>query len=111
MWSKAAQRAEQRLAELNERSAQWAERQAAGRGRARAGRRADRRGRRTSEVLAAQAEEQAERLPEFDEALRAAQARANEQRSQVSAVQQQIQVLAAESRNVDDQAPPAAPAP
>jgi chromosome segregation protein len=56
-----------------------------------------------SEILAAQAEDQAIKLPEVEELLRAAQARANEQRSLVTQVQQQIQVLAAESRSVDEQ--------
>ena len=55
-------------------------------------------------LLAAQAEEQAGRLPEFEDALRAAQAKANAQRQAVSQVQQQIQVLAAESRALDEQA-------
>jgi chromosome segregation protein len=56
-----------------------------------------------SEVLAAQAEEQTGNLPNFEEAVRTAQSISNEQRTQVAAVQQQIQVLAAESRNLDDQ--------
>jgi chromosome segregation protein len=56
-----------------------------------------------SEVLAAQAEEQAGNLPTFEDALRAAQARSSEQRNAVAGVQQQIQVLAAESRNLDEQ--------
>ena len=56
-----------------------------------------------SELLAAQAEEQQHQLPTIDEALRAAQGRANEQRGLVVQVQQQIQVLAAESRNVEEQ--------
>ena len=54
-------------------------------------------------VLAAQAEEQAVRLPDSEDAVRAAQARANEQRGKVAQVQQQIQVLAADSRGVDEQ--------
>ncbi len=56
-----------------------------------------------SELLAAQAEEQAERLPDLEEAVRSAQARSNEQRGRVAQVQQQIQVLAAESRSTDEQ--------
>jgi chromosome segregation protein len=55
-------------------------------------------------VLAAQAEEQSMRLPDSEEAVRSAQARANEQRTKVNEVQQQIQVLAADSRNIDEQA-------
>jgi chromosome segregation protein len=57
-----------------------------------------------AELLAAQADEQAQQQPALDEALRAAQARSNEQRSKVSEVQQQIQLLAADSRNLDEQA-------
>jgi len=56
-----------------------------------------------SELLAAQAEEQQHGLPNFEEAVRTAQTRANEQRSVVAQVQQQIQVLAAESRSTDEQ--------
>ena len=56
-----------------------------------------------AEILAAQAEEQSIRLPDVEDAVRAAQGRANDQRSQVNAVQQQIQVLAAESRSIDEQ--------
>jgi chromosome segregation protein len=97
------QRVEQRLVELKVQTEQWAER----RGEAEheleqiaeqiAG--ADEQG----EVLAAQAEEQAGNLPTFEDAVRAAQNVANQQRTQVAAVQQQIQVLASESRNVEDQ--------
>jgi chromosome segregation protein len=39
-----------------------------------------------------------------EDAVRAAQAQANEQRNTVAQVQQQIQLLAADSRNIDDQA-------
>jgi chromosome segregation protein len=97
------QRVEQRLVELKVQTEQWAERrseaehelsriaeQIAG---------ADEQG----EVLAAQAEDQAGNLPTFEDAVRAAQNVANQQRTQVAAVQQQIQVLASESRNVEDQ--------
>ena len=56
-----------------------------------------------AEIGAAQAEEQAMRLPDTEDAVRAAQGRANVQRGQVNQVQQQIQVLAADSRNVEEQ--------
>ncbi|RQO58718.1 chromosome segregation protein SMC [Paucibacter sp. KBW04] len=56
-----------------------------------------------SEILAAQAEEQQANLPNSEDAVRAAQAKANEQRTAVVQVQQQIQVLAAESRNIEEQ--------
>jgi hypothetical protein len=42
-------------------------------------------------------------LPELEEALRVAQQRSNEQRGSVAQVQQQIQVLAADQRNIEDQ--------
>jgi chromosome segregation protein len=97
------QRAEQRLADLRAQSEQWVQReqdatheiesiaeQIAG---------ADEQG----EVLAAQTEEQAGHLPALEDAVRAAQARSNEQRNLVVQVQQQIQVLAAESRSIEEQ--------
>ncbi|MCZ8234335.1 MAG: chromosome segregation protein SMC [Inhella sp.] len=62
------------------------------------------RGEEETETLAAQAEEHAARLPELEDAVRAAQGRANAQRQTVSQVQQQIHVLAAESRALDEQA-------
>ena len=97
------QRAEQRLVQLQEQTAQWQQRseeatveleqlaeQAA-----------------TAEdknmTLAAQVEDQAMALPDLEEALRQAQQKANEQRGSVGQVQQQIQVLAAEQRNIEEQ--------
>ncbi len=56
-----------------------------------------------STVLAAQGEEQASALPALEDALRQAQSHANEQRGSVTQVQQQIQVLAAEQRSVEEQ--------
>ncbi len=56
-----------------------------------------------STLLAAQFEEQSNRLPEVEEALRAAQGKANEQRNAVGHVQQLIQVLAADQRNIEEQ--------
>lgn len=56
-----------------------------------------------AEMLAAQLEEQSMRLPDLEDALRAAQNKANEQRQQVVQVQQQIQVLAAEQRSINEQ--------
>ncbi len=56
-----------------------------------------------STLLAAQFEEQGNRLPDLEEALRGAQSKANEQRSAVGQVQQQIQVLAADQRNIEEQ--------
>ncbi len=97
------QRAEQRLVELGTQSEQWEQR----RGEAFA---------EQSQVaqqviasdeqrdtLAAQVEEQAAQIPGFEEAVNQAQATANEQRGQVAEVQQQIQVLAEQSRHVEEQ--------
>ena len=96
-------RVEQRLVELTAQNEQWAMRQTEASDELEriaeqiAG--ADEQG----EILAAQAEEQAGNLPTFKDAVRAAQSASNEQRTKVGAVQQQIQVLAAESRNLGDQ--------
>ncbi|GLS12944.1 chromosome segregation protein SMC [Hydrogenophaga electricum] len=54
-------------------------------------------------ILAAQGEEQTGTLPALEDALRQAQNRANEQRASVAQVQQQIQVLAAEQRSIEEQ--------
>jgi chromosome segregation protein len=54
-------------------------------------------------TLAAQVEDQAQSLPDLEEAVRLAQAKANEQRASVGQVQQQIQVLAADQRNTEEQ--------
>jgi chromosome segregation protein len=56
-----------------------------------------------AELQAAQAEELSLRLPDSEDAVRAAQAKANQQRGEVTQVQQQIQLLAADSRHVDEQ--------
>ena len=59
-----------------------------------------------SVVIAAQGEEQADALPTLEDALRQAQSRASEQRNRVGQVQQQIQVLAAEQRSIEEQSRP-----
>jgi chromosome segregation protein len=97
------QRIETRLAELRGQDVQWTERADAARAEidqleAQAAR-ADE----ETELLAAREEEQAATLPVFEDALRAAQSQASAQRNAANAVQQQIQLLAAESRNVDEQ--------
>jgi chromosome segregation protein len=56
-----------------------------------------------AEVLAAQAEEQAGSCPTLEDAVRAAQGQQQRAAQLVAQVQQQIQVLAAESRSVDEQ--------
>ena len=97
------QRVEQRLAQLKEQTAQWATRKddalAETETLAAQGVEAEEK----AQLLAAQVEEQATALPDLEEGLRQAQAKANEQRASVTQVQQQIQVLAAEQRSIEEQ--------
>ena len=97
------QRVQQRLITLAEQITQWSERKDEAEfeleNLAGAGIDAEER----AELLAAQVEEQAMLLPDLEDALRQAQARANEQRAAVVQVQQQIGVLAAEQRNINEQ--------
>ncbi len=97
------QRVEQRLVQLKEQTAQWAARQdeatAEIENLAATGEQAEEQ----AEILAAQLEDEAQRLPALEDALRQAQARSNEQRASVTQVQQQIQVLAAEQRSIEEQ--------
>lgn len=97
------QRVEQRLAQLKEQTAQWAARKddAAIETENLAAQAIQ--AEEQAELLAAQSEDQAGQLPALEEALRAAQSKANEQRSSVGQVQQQIQVLAADQRNIEEQ--------
>jgi chromosome segregation protein len=96
-------RIERRLAELKAQSEQWDQRRSEAAAELEEIAAQIAAAEEQSEVLAAQAEEQAGNLPTYEDALRAAQARSNEQRNAVAGVQQQIQVLAAESRNLDEQ--------
>ena len=96
-------RAESRLADLKLQNSQWAERQQGASAELE-----DISGQMTgadeqAEVLHAQAEEQASQLPALEDAVRGAQGTSNQQRNAVAQVQQQIQVLAADSRSVDEQ--------
>ena len=97
------QRVEQRIAELRAQNAQWAQRQDEARAEI------DRIGELIEDaqervaVLEAQAEDMSSQWPAMEEAVQAAQDRSNQQRSEVAQVQQQIQVLAAESRSLDEQ--------
>ena len=97
------QRVEQRLLTLKEQGAQWAARGSDA--QAEMGELALRhtRSEQESTLLAAQVEEHSQQLPQLEEALRLGQSAANEQRSAVGQVQQQIQVLAAEQRSVQEQ--------
>ncbi|MDP3082188.1 MAG: chromosome segregation protein SMC [Rubrivivax sp.] len=97
------QRAQARLVEIQAQNAQWGDRQQAAADELEdiaeqiVG--ADEQ----AELLHAQAEEQSLELPTLDDAVRAAQGRSSTQRGLATQVQQQIQVLAADSRNVDEQ--------
>ena len=97
------QRVEQRLAQLKEQTAQWAARKddAAAEIETLAAQAVDTEEKAT--LLAAQVEEQAMALPDLEEALRQAQIKSAEQRTGVAQVQQQIQVLAADQRNIEEQ--------
>ncbi len=97
------QRVEQRLQQLKEQTIQWAERKDGAALETENLAAQALQAEEQSELLAAQSEDQAGQLPALEEALRAAQSKANEQRSSVGQVQQQIQVLAADQRNIEEQ--------
>ncbi|TBO28758.1 chromosome segregation protein SMC [Aquabacterium lacunae] len=97
------QRTEQRLAELKGQNDQWTERQAQAEFELEELAEKMVAAQEQSEILAAQAEELAGQVPALEDAVRAATQKANEQRGVAAQVQQQIQLLAAESRNLDDQ--------
>ncbi len=97
------QRAEQRLTQLQAQSADWSDRQTQAQAELASLAEQALQAEDQSITLAAQVEDQAQVLPELEEALRQAQAKANEQRGSVVQVQQQIQVLAADQRNIEDQ--------
>ncbi len=96
-------RAEARLAELQEQNNSWAQREADAQLEQETIAEQIAGAEEQADVLAAQAEEQAHQAPALEDAVRAAQAASNSQRTLVAQVQQQIQVLAAESRNIDEQ--------
>lgn len=97
------QRVEQRLVQLREQIGQWSTRREdaeaeietlAGQGL---------NAEEQAELLAAQLEEHDARMPGLEEEQQRAQNEANAQRTTVSQVQQQIQVLAADQRNIEEQ--------
>lgn len=97
------QRVEQRLVQLREQMGQWGRRrdEAEAEIETLAGAGVD--AEEQAILLAAQLEEHDARLPELEEAVQRAQDQANSQRTTVSQVQQQIQVLAADQRNIEEQ--------
>jgi chromosome segregation protein len=97
------QRAEARLADLKTQNAQWTDRQAQAEAELERNAEQIAGAAEQAELLAAQAEEESMRLPDFEEAVRIAQQRTAGQRGEVTQVQQQIQVLAAESRSIEEQ--------
>jgi len=97
------QRVEQRMVTLQEQIAQWtARRDEAHSEMQRLGALAQT-GAEQTDMLAAQVEEQAMQLPALEESVARAQSAADAQRSGVVQVQQQIQVLAAEQRALQEQ--------
>ena len=97
------QRVEQRLLALKEQSTQWATRQEDAHLEIESLSELALVGEEKTEMLAAQVEEQAQALPDLEDALRVAQKGANDQRASVAQVQQQIQVLAADQRSIEEQ--------
>jgi len=97
------QRATQRLAALQEQVAQWSTRQQDARDELDRMAELERHGDENRLVLAEQVQQQLQQQPEFEAALLRSQQRAGEQRTKVSQIQQQIGVLAAEQRGLDEQ--------
>ena len=97
------QRVELRLQALKEQDAQWATRAEDAQAELDNLAELELLGEEKTELLSAQVEEQAQALPDLEESLRQAQRAASEQRASVAQVQQQLGVLAAEQRSMDDQ--------
>ncbi|CAN1516219.1 Smc Chromosome segregation ATPases [Burkholderiaceae bacterium] len=97
------QRAEARLVQIKEQTAHWASQSETALEEIENLASAAMDGEERAVMLAAQVEEQAMQLPDLEDAVRTAQQRSNEQRASVSQVQQQIQVLAADQRNIEEQ--------
>ncbi len=97
------QRVELRLVTLQEQATQWATRSDEAHTELESLSELELLGEEKTELLSAQVEDQAQQLPELEEALRQAQRSANEQRASVAQVQQHIGVLAAEQRSIEEQ--------
>ncbi|MEY4346065.1 MAG: hypothetical protein RL032_1897, partial [Pseudomonadota bacterium] len=97
------QRVEQRLLTLKEQVSQWATRKDDAQAEIERLAELAELGDEQTELLAAQVEEQSQQLPELEDAVTTAQTTANTQRGSVVQVQQQIQVLAAEQRGIEEQ--------
>ncbi len=97
------QRIEQRLVELHAQDEQWGQRRLSASQEIDMTVQAIMAAASSESTLAAKVEENAHRLPDLEDALRAARAAADEQRGRVTEVQRDLQVLAAERRNADEQ--------
>jgi len=97
------QRVEQRLVTLQEQASQWNTRKDDALAEIERLAETALTGDAQAELLAAQLEEQAQQLPDLEDALLRAQSQANEQRSTVAQTQQAIGVLSAEQRNIQEQ--------
>ena len=97
------QRVELRLQTLKEQDAQWATRAEDAQAELDNLAELELLGEEKTELLAAQVEEQAQALPDLEDALRQAQRASSEQRAGVAQVQQHLGVLAAEQRSMDEQ--------
>ena len=96
-------RVEQRITALKAQSVEWADRKASA---LQESQRLSTEGVLANEkesLLSTQVQEQVSQLPALEEAWRQAQTKANDQRNSVNQVQQQIQLLAADQRNIEDQ--------
>ncbi len=97
------QRAEARLVQIKEQTAHWAQQSEQAQQEIETLAEHALNGEEQAMLLAAQVQEQAMQLPDLEEALRTAQQRSNAQRGSVVQVQQHIQVLAADQRNIEEQ--------
>ena len=97
------QRVELRLRTLSEQATEWATRRTDAEAALEDLAELELLGEDKNEVLAARLEEQAQHLPTLEDALRQAQRAAGDQRASVAQVQQQIGVLAAEQRGIEEQ--------
>ena len=97
------QRVEQRLITLKEQITQWAQRKDEALEESQRLSELTTVGEEQAELLAAQMEDQAQQLPELEDAVQRAQGLANAQRSNVAQVQQALGVLAAEQRSFTEQ--------
>jgi chromosome segregation protein len=97
------QRVELRLKTLHEQDLQWATRREDAQIELEQLAELENTGQEKTEVLANQVEEQAQALPELEDALRQSQRHSSEQRALVAQVQQQLGVLAAQQRSTDEQ--------